>query len=72
MGLPSFKPTLRVFSPFFIQCILPHHVKRYEVLEQPIVLFNYLGKNQDVLVSVKKNDKKVEFLDPENDGWTGK
>lgn len=71
LGLSDIKPKLTVFLPFFIQMVLPHHVKRGEVLMQDIVIFSYLPKNQSVTVSVKRNDKQFEVLEPKLDGWTG-
>lgn len=70
IGLPDVTPKLTVFLPFFIDAALPHHIKRGEVLMQDILMFNYL-KTQSVIITVKRNDKQYEFLDPELDGWKG-
>lgn len=72
LGLPENKPKLKVFLPFFIQAVLPHHMQRAEVLMQDIVIFNYLSQSQTVLVSFKRNDNQFDVLDPAVDGWTGK
>lgn len=70
IGLPEIKPKLTVFLPFFIDAALPHHIKRGEVLMQDILMFNYL-KTQSVIITVKRNNKQYEFLDPKLDGWKG-
>lgn len=72
IGLPEIKPKLTVYMPFFIQAILPHHMKRGEVLKQDILIFNYLSNGQTVTVSVKRNDAQFEVLKPDFDGWKGK
>lgn len=72
LGLPDTKPILKVFLPFFIQANLPYHIKRGEVLMQDFIIFNYLSKNQSVIVSVKRDDQRFEVLDPALDGWTSK
>lgn len=71
MGLPDIKPLLSVYIPFFIQAVLPHHVKRGEVLKQDILIFNYLTKSQTVTVYVHRDDAQFEALKPEFDGWKG-
>ncbi|CRK95539.1 CLUMA_CG009006, isoform C [Clunio marinus] len=58
LGLPDVKPELTVFLPFFIQLNLPHHIKRGEILEQDILIFNYLTNDQDVVVSVSPEADK--------------
>lgn len=70
LGLPDVKPKLTVFLPFFIDAALPNNMKRGEVLMQDILLFNYLI-TQNVVITIKRNDKQYEFLDPKLDGWTG-
>jgi CD109 antigen len=70
LGLPDIKPELRVFIPFFIQFNLPHHVKRGEILEQSIAVFNYLPESQDVALSVDRNDADFVVFEPELDQWT--
>lgn len=69
MGLPDTKAALKVFMPFFIQINLPVHLKRGEVLQQDIIIFNYLNQTQNVTVSVLRNDKEFDVLDPAFDGW---
>jgi CD109 antigen len=71
LGLPEKKPSLKVFLPFFIQAVLPHHIKRGEILSLDIVIFNYLSKAQTVTVSVKRNDQEFAIQDSAFDGWTG-
>lgn len=50
---------------------LPGHVKRGEVLQQDIYVFNYLNKTQNVTLSILRNDQEFEVLDPSFDGWNG-
>ncbi|CRK95541.1 CLUMA_CG009006, isoform E [Clunio marinus] len=69
LGLPDVKPELTVFLPFFIQLNLPHHIKRGEILEQDILIFNYLTNDQDVVVSVSRNDDLFEVEEPSIEGW---
>ena len=72
MGLPDMKPSLKVYLPFFIQMNVPHHIKRGEVLQQDMVVFNYLNKTQNVTLSIIRNDAEFIILDPAFDGWKGK
>ncbi|CRK95442.1 CLUMA_CG008712, isoform A, partial [Clunio marinus] len=69
LGLPIAKPELTVFMPFFILLNLPHHIKRGEILEQDIFIFNYLTKGQCVVVTVKRDDAAFAVENPEFDGW---
>ena len=71
MGLPVKKPKLRVFLPFFIQAVLPHHIMRGEILTLDFIIFNYLSKSQSVTVTVLRNDAQYEALQPKLNGWKG-
>lgn len=69
MGLPDLLPTATVFLPFFISMELPYSVKRNEVVNQTIVIFNYLKQSQKATVTVAK-DSKFEIVDADKNGWT--
>lgn len=70
MGLSVRNTILRVFMPFFVQLNLPYHVKRGEVLQQDIIVFNYLNRTQNVTLSVLRNDIQFDVLEPDFNGWT--
>jgi len=70
IGLTDNIPSVTIFLPFFLSVELPYSVKRNEVLEQDIIIFNYLKRRQTVEVRIKKNagfTHKVAKC-----GWRGK
>ncbi|XP_070502464.1 CD109 antigen-like [Chironomus tepperi] len=68
MGLSDNVPSVTIFLPFFISLELPYSVKRYEVLVQDIVVFNYLKKIQAVEVKVTKQIG-YDAVDLDKYGW---
>jgi len=71
LGLPSARPALKVFQPFFIQMTFPFSVKRDERLRQEILIFSYLPDAQQVTVTIEANPIEVQFSNPELNGWQG-
>lgn len=71
MGLPEITPSLSVFLPFFIQATFPYYIKRGEILELQIIIFNYLNKTQNVTLSVLRDDAQFVILKPAFNGWKG-
>lgn len=71
LGLTDKVTSLKVFQDFFIQLILPYQCKRTEVVTLNIIVFSYLLKNQQVTLSVARNDKEFTVLKPAESGWTG-
>ena len=70
IGLTDNIPSVTVFLPFFLSVELPYSVKRNEVLEQDIIIFNYLKRRQTVEVRIKKNAGFTHKL--AKCGWRGK
>lgn len=69
-GILQPNPTFTVFKPFFVEPNLPFSVKRGEVLNLDIAVYNYLDSDQDVVVSFERSDG---FLLEEESGnaWKG-
>ncbi|PAV87616.1 hypothetical protein WR25_06818 isoform B [Diploscapter pachys] len=60
LGLAPATSNLRVFRPFFIHLNLPYSVKRGEKFAVQVLVFSYMNKEQNVVVSLKY-DKDTGF-----------
>jgi CD109 antigen len=69
MGLSSTLPSATIFLPFFISLELPPSVKRGETLSLQVQVFNYLGSEQSVTLTVN-NDTNFKAVDAAKNGWT--
>ncbi|KAL9927453.1 CD109 antigen-like [Glossina fuscipes fuscipes] len=54
---------IKVFQPFFIDVNLPYSVKRGEVIEIPVVIFNYLDNTLEAQIVMENTDGEYEFTD---------
>jgi CD109 antigen len=66
LGLMDAPASLTVFKSFFISTTLPYSVKRGEALTMSIQVFNYLAKDQEVLVKVSNAALQFDFTDDNN------
>ncbi|WKX89877.1 hypothetical protein Q1695_009039 [Nippostrongylus brasiliensis] len=63
LGVVPAVSKLRVFRPFFIRLNLPYSVKRGEKFALQVLVFNYMEKEQDVVVTLKHDDNSgFDFL----------
>lgn len=67
LGLTQRPSKLKVFQPFFVSTNLPYSVKRGEVVSIPIVVFNYLDKDQNAEVTLHNNEQEFVFAEPSNE-----
>uniref|UniRef100_A0A1A9VUV4 TEP1-F n=1 Tax=Glossina austeni TaxID=7395 RepID=A0A1A9VUV4_GLOAU len=54
---------IKVFQPFFIDVNLPYSVKRHEVIEIPVAIFNYLDNALEAQIVMENTDGEYEFAD---------
>ncbi|CAD6997494.1 alpha-2-macroglobulin [Ceratitis capitata] len=68
-GLAVMKdPTkIKTFQPFFLSPRLPYSVKRGEVVNTQLLIFNYLDKALDVAVTLDNVDNEYDFTDVSNE-----
>ncbi|XP_011212289.2 CD109 antigen [Bactrocera dorsalis] len=68
-GLAVMKDTknIKTFQPFFLSPRLPYSVKRGEVVNTQLLIFNYLDKALDVAVTLDNTDGEYEFTDVSNE-----
>jgi Alpha-2-macroglobulin family len=71
IGLSELSPKFTIFMQFFISLELPIFVVRNEIITQDINIFNYLGQDQNVQVSIAKRDG-FEMLNMIENEWSGK
>uniref|UniRef100_A0A0A1WK50 TEP1-F n=1 Tax=Zeugodacus cucurbitae TaxID=28588 RepID=A0A0A1WK50_ZEUCU len=58
---------IKTFQPFFLSPRLPYSVKRGEVVNTQLLIFNYLDKALDVAVTLDNTDGEYEFTDVSNE-----
>jgi CD109 antigen len=56
-----------VFQPFFVSTNLPYSIKRGEIVSIPILLFNYMDKDQTADVTFFNDENEFEFVDLDSD-----
>jgi CD109 antigen len=66
LGLMDAPASLTVFKSFFVSTTLPYSVKRGEALTISVQVFNYLPKNQEVLITVANTALQFDFTDDTN------
>jgi CD109 antigen len=64
-GLGISDPTtkLTVFQPFFVTLNLPYSIKRGEILNVQVLVFNYIDSEQHAEVTFFNDENEFEFLD---------
>jgi hypothetical protein len=70
-GLPTEKPVVTVFQPFFIHFNLPIQIKRGEIVKGDFIFYNFLNVTQLTKI-VLKRDSRFELLNPEASNWKSK
>uniref|UniRef100_A0A1A9W1S8 TEP1-F n=1 Tax=Glossina brevipalpis TaxID=37001 RepID=A0A1A9W1S8_9MUSC len=58
---------INAFQPFFIDVNLPYSVKRHEVVEIPVIIFNYMDNTLEAEIVLENMDGEYEFFDVSND-----
>jgi CD109 antigen len=66
LGLADAPTSLTVFKSFFVSTSLPYSVKRGEALTVSVQVFNYLSKDQEVLVRLSNAGLQFDFTDDTN------
>ncbi|XP_017476754.1 PREDICTED: CD109 antigen-like isoform X2 [Rhagoletis zephyria] len=68
-GLGVMKDSIKIktFQPFFMSPRLPYSVKRGEVINTQLLVFNYLDKALDVAVTLDNTDGEYDFTDVSNE-----
>ncbi|XP_037958445.1 CD109 antigen-like [Teleopsis dalmanni] len=54
---------IKTFRPFFLSTNLPYSIKRGEEISIPVLIFNYLDKPLETVVTLENNDDEFEFTD---------
>lgn len=71
MGFLNENPILNVFLSYFIQIKLPYSVRKSEVVDLDIFLYNYSNTTQKSVVFVERDDTQFESIDTKKYGWKG-
>lgn len=70
LGLTQQSSKLTVFQPFFVTLNLPYSIKHGEVISIQCGVFNYLGSDQTVEVTLYNILKEFEFVNSANNVTT--
>ncbi|KNC22910.1 hypothetical protein FF38_00375, partial [Lucilia cuprina] len=66
-GMVTNPTKIEVFQPFFLSTNLPYSVKRGEVIDIPVVVFNYMDKALDAEVTMENTDDEYDFTEVSNE-----
>jgi len=67
LGLTRQPSKFNVFQPFFVSTNLPYSIKRGEVVAIPIVVFNYMERDQKAEVTLFNSEGEFEFAEVNED-----
>ncbi|XP_063696587.1 CD109 antigen-like isoform X3 [Culicoides brevitarsis] len=67
LGLTERPKMLNVFQPFFVSLNLPYSVKRGEIVSIPVVVFNYMERDQTAEVTLHNAENEFEFVELDNE-----
>ncbi|CAH0556688.1 unnamed protein product [Brassicogethes aeneus] len=67
LGLITSPKKLKVSKSFVVSLDLPHSVQRGEILAVPVVVYNHLGQDINVEVTLHNPEQKFEFAEISND-----
>lgn len=67
LGLITNPKKLKVSKSFAVSLDLPHSVQRGEILAVPVVVYNHMGQDINVDVTLHNPEQKFEFAEVSND-----
>ncbi|XP_075151009.1 CD109 antigen-like [Haematobia irritans] len=69
-GMTHDPTNIRVFQPFFVSLNLPYSVKRGEIVEIPVTVFNYMTTQVEAEITMENADDEYSFLGPDQEQFT--